>query len=33
VSGTYFALRFQSDDTGWALSRVLMRAKDGGESI
>jgi hypothetical protein len=33
VSGTYFAMRLQSNDTGWAVSRIVMRARDGGESV
>jgi hypothetical protein len=33
VAGTYFAMRVQSDDTGWKLSRVFLRARDDGESL
>jgi hypothetical protein len=33
VPGDYFALRFTSDDTGFAVSRVFVRARDVGANV
>lgn len=33
VSGDYFSLRFRSDDTGFAVSRVFVRARDIGDNV
>jgi hypothetical protein len=33
VSGTYHALKFESDDTGWQLGDVFARARMLGESV
>jgi hypothetical protein len=33
VCGAYHALRFRSEDTGWRLARVALRARDVGEVL